>query len=170
MDPLAAAGFLLSLLCVASPLHKPIRQLCKQRLIRITIKQLPLVAAAQTYVSRPLDVAVLLSAATITLEVYLTLIPLLLWSGWAHEVAAGLLPHLALSGYVVFAIKDLLVSVCLLRLAVLFRADRHSWDVCGACGWRLGELWCSVCRDCNTSCRHVTQTAMFASAGVPQAW
>lgn len=133
MDPLAAAGFLLSLLCVASPLHKPIRQLCKQRLIGITIKQLPLVAAAQTYVSRPLDVAVLLSAATITLEVYLTLIPLLLWSGWAHEVAAGLLPHLAFSGYVVFAIKDLLVSVCLLRLAVLFRADSQLG--CVRCMW-----------------------------------
>jgi hypothetical protein len=146
MDPLAAAGLLLSLLCVASPLHKPIRQLCKQRLIGITIKQLPWVAAAQTYVSRPLDVAVLLSAATITLEVYLTLIPLLLWSGWAHEIAAGLLPHLALSGYVVFAIKDLLVSVCcwLAQLAALLVLT-CSRDVAGP-RLRVGPepLWCSV--------------------------
>lgn len=112
MDPFAASGLLLSLLCIASPLHKHIRQLAKPFLVNVTIKQLPWVAAAQiTYSNRLLDVAVLLSAATITLEVYLTLIPLLIWSGKAHVVLTGLLPQLALSGYVVFAIKDLLVRI-----------------------------------------------------------
>jgi hypothetical protein len=110
MDALAYAGLLLSLVCIASPLHVKIRQLFKPSLVTVTVKQLPLVALTQAYVNRLLDVAVLLSAATITLEVYLTLIPLLIWSGKAHEVVTGLLPQLALSGYVVFAIKDLLVS------------------------------------------------------------
>mgnify|MGYP001807178133 CR=1 FL=1 len=114
MDPCACTGLLLFLCCLASPLHKPIRQLLKPSLVRVTIKQLPAVAAAQAYVSRLIDIAVLLSAATITLEVYLTLIPLLIWSGWDSEVSLGLLPQLALSGYVVFAIKDLLVSAWLL--------------------------------------------------------
>lgn len=110
MDPLACVGLVLSLVAVASPLHKHIRQLANPFLCRVTIKQLPLVAATQIYTSRLLDVAVLLSAATITLEVYLTLMPLLIWSGKQHAVITGLLPQLALSGYVVFAIKDLLVS------------------------------------------------------------
>lgn len=114
MDPLACAGLLLCCLCVASPLHRKIRQLAKPGLVAVTIRQLPAVAAAQAYVNRVLDIAVLLSAATITLEVYLTLIPLLIWSGWELEVSTGLLPQLALSGYVVFAIKDLLVGVVLL--------------------------------------------------------
>jgi len=111
MDPFAASGFLLLLLSIASPLHKHVRQLAKPFLVNVTIKQLPWVAAAQIYSNRLLDLAVLLSAATITLEVYLTLIPLLIWSGKAHVVLTGLLPQLAVSGYVVFAIKDLLVRV-----------------------------------------------------------
>jgi hypothetical protein len=110
MDVLAAGGLLLALLCIASPAHRFTRQLTKGWLADITIKQLPWVAAAQTYSSRPLDLAVLISAATITLEVYLTLLPLLIWSGYAHFAITGLLPQLALSGYVVFAIKDLLVG------------------------------------------------------------
>lgn len=110
MDPLACAGLVLSVISIASPLHRIIRQLFKPSLVKVTVKQLLWVAAAQTYVNRLLDVLVLLSAATITLEVYLTLVPVLIWSGKEHEVATGLLPFLALSGYVVFAIKDLLVS------------------------------------------------------------
>lgn len=111
VDVLAATGLLLCVVAVCSPLHRSVRRLCNPTITTWTIQQLPLVAAAQFYSNRLLDVAVLLSAATITLEVYLTLIPVLIWSGKAHEVIAGLLPQLALSGYVVFAIKDLLVGV-----------------------------------------------------------
>jgi hypothetical protein len=107
---LAALGGLLSLLAVASPLHPSVRRLCHAPLSAATVAQLPLVAATQRYCSRGLDLAVLVSAATITLEVYLTLLPLLIWSGAEGLVVCGLLPQLALAGYVVFAIKDLLVG------------------------------------------------------------
>lgn len=85
--------------------------MCKGPLVKVTIRQLPWVAAAQTRSNKVLDLAVLLSAATITLEVYLTLIPLITWSGNEKVALTRLLPHLALSGYVVFALKDLLVSL-----------------------------------------------------------
>lgn len=104
-------GLLLFLLAVASPLHKPVRRTLHPTLVGVTIKQLPLVSATQGYCSRWLDLAVLLSAATITIEVYLTFLPLLIWSGNHHFVVCGLLPQLALAGYVVFAIKDLLVGL-----------------------------------------------------------
>lgn len=49
-------------------------------------------------------------------QVYIVLLSLLIWHGGTGTMAVcGMLPQLALAGYVVFAVKDLLVGVHIQR-------------------------------------------------------
>eukprot|EP00775_Hariotina_reticulata_P005234 gene5234-5470_t len=103
---LAACGALAGIVCILSPLHKHIKR-HSNVFWTLVPKQLGVVAAAQAYRHQLLDAAVAISAATVTLEFYLTLLPLLAWCGLDHLVAL-LVTLLGGSGYVVFALKDLL--------------------------------------------------------------
>jgi hypothetical protein len=84
---MAALAALVVLLNMISPLHKPIRRMSRDFLHAHIPQQLGLVAWAQQYTHRMLDQAVLLSAATVTIEFYLLLLPVLAWCGYDHLVA-----------------------------------------------------------------------------------
>jgi uncharacterized membrane protein len=87
MAALAALAALVVLLNIISPLHKPVRRLTRDFLHAQISQQLSLVAWAQQYTHRMLDQAVFFSAATVTIEFYLLLLPLLAWCGYDHLVA-----------------------------------------------------------------------------------
>eukprot|EP00882_Tetradesmus_deserticola_P006127 GHRQ01006450.1.p1 GENE.GHRQ01006450.1~~GHRQ01006450.1.p1 ORF type:complete len:211 (+),score=56.08 GHRQ01006450.1:1708-2340(+) len=109
MAATAALAVLVVLLNIISPLHKPIRRLIRDSLNAHISQQLGLVAWAQQFTHPMLDKAVFLSAATVTIEFYLLLLPVLAWCGYAHLVAM-LVALMALQAQAVFGLKDLLES------------------------------------------------------------
>lgn len=92
-----------------SPLHKPIRRLTRDYLRAQIPQQLGLVAWAQQFTHPMLDQAVFFSAATVTIEFYLLLLPVLAWCGYDHLVAM-LVGLMALQAVAVFGLKELLES------------------------------------------------------------
>jgi hypothetical protein len=87
MAALAPLAALVVLSNIISPLHKPIRRITREFLKAHIPQQLGLVAWAQQCTHPMLDQAVFLSAATVTIEFYLLLLPVLAWCGYDHLVA-----------------------------------------------------------------------------------
>lgn len=97
MTPLAALGALVVVLNCMSPVHKPLRRVCQGWLHSQVHQQLSIVAWAQQWTNSTLDKAVLVSAATVTLEFYLTLLPILAWCGYGRQLTL-LIALMALQG------------------------------------------------------------------------
>lgn len=118
MGPAALAAALLVPL-LFGPLHGPIKRATRARLAAFigSPAHLRFVAAAQRRQHPVLDAAVAVSAATVTVEFYLTLLPLLVWTGHP-QLVARLVALLGLAGYACFAVK------VRLRLAVDFASPR----------------------------------------------
>lgn len=108
MGPAALAAALLAVPLLAGPLHGPIKRATHARLAAAISapSHLGLVAAVQRRRHRALDAAVAISAASVTVEFYLSLLPLLVWTLPAGpQLVARLVALLGLAGYAVFAIK-----------------------------------------------------------------
>jgi membrane-associated phospholipid phosphatase len=102
-------------------LHPWIRALLNPMLEHHVRAQLPAVAAAQRaaasleraspLLGRALRALVALSAATVTVEFYIAVLPLMIWGGGQMTLAGlKLVGLLATSGYAAYALKDLLAS------------------------------------------------------------
>ena len=78
---LAVPGALVLILALVPALRKPFRTAWSARLAAIVKAQLPWVAWAQSFRCKTLDVAVQLSAFTVSIEWYLFTCPLVAWAG-----------------------------------------------------------------------------------------
>lgn len=77
----ASLGALLVLLTPLRPAHLPLRSALQAPLIRTVQRQLPWVAWVQRCTHPVIDTLVFASAVTVTVEWYLSFLPLLVWCG-----------------------------------------------------------------------------------------
>eukprot|EP00877_Chromochloris_zofingiensis_P000882 jgi/Chrzof1/10795/Cz05g12110.t1 len=106
---LSTCGLVLVCIALCAPLQRHVRRICSPTCTRIVQRQLPWVRWAQSFTHPSLDVPVYASAITVSVEFYLSMLPTLIWLGHA-ELGMKLISLLAISGYVTFAIKDIIAS------------------------------------------------------------
>jgi membrane-associated phospholipid phosphatase len=106
---LAGIAFILTICTILAPLHVYTKRLCRPTLTKVVASQLRWVAWAQKCTNPFLDVFVYLSAITVTVEFYISFLPILVWCG-LEEIVYSLVTLLALVSWVALAVKDILES------------------------------------------------------------
>ena len=106
---LAGIAFVLTICTILAPLHVCTKRLCRPTLTKLVASQLRWVAWAQKCTNPVLDVFVYLSAITVTVEFYISFLPILVWCG-LDEIVYSLVTLLALVSWVALAVKDILES------------------------------------------------------------
>lgn len=90
-------GAFVALVTIIPPLHQPLKQLCRPALCKWIPRQLRPVESAQRFQHPLLEVAVLLSAATVTVEFYVAGLAIMIWCNMQQQ-ATILLAVLGLLG------------------------------------------------------------------------
>lgn len=106
---LGLPGAVLTLFCIAPVAHDLARTSLTKSLHRFVKTGIPTVLYFQGWHNRVMDTLVVLSALTVTVEFYITVLPPMYWSGWESETSQ-LCGGLALCTYVTCALKDLLCA------------------------------------------------------------
>ncbi len=104
---LAACALLAGVVVLVQPLHAPLRHALQPALVRIVTQQLVWVEWVQRTSHPLLDALAFISAASVSIEFYLSALPLLIWCG-QQLMVFRLVCVLVLSNYITFGLKDIL--------------------------------------------------------------